>query len=93
MATIGAHVLLYTSEPEAVRSILRDVFGWRHVDAGKGWLIFALPPAEVGTPMLDVKSTSPSCLTVGTPRTEGRRWQPCTNPARQSSGRIEKIWI
>ena len=48
MAIIGAHVLLYTSEPEAVRSILRDVFGWRHVDAGEGWLIFALPPAEVG---------------------------------------------
>jgi len=41
----GAHVLLYTSEPEAVRSILRDVFGWHHVDAGDGWLIFALPPA------------------------------------------------
>ena len=48
MAIIGAHVLLYTSEPEAVRSILRDVFGWHHVDAGDGWLIFALPPAEVG---------------------------------------------
>jgi catechol 2,3-dioxygenase-like lactoylglutathione lyase family enzyme len=44
----GAHVLLYTSEPEAVRAIFRDVFGWRHVDAGDGWLIFALPPAEVG---------------------------------------------
>ena len=31
-----------------MRSILRDVFGWHHVDAGDGWLIFALPPAEVG---------------------------------------------
>jgi hypothetical protein len=48
LAITGAHVLLYSSEPEAVRSILRDVFGWRHVDAGDGWLIFALPPAEVG---------------------------------------------
>jgi hypothetical protein len=27
---------------------LRDVFGWEHVDAGGGWLIFALPPAELG---------------------------------------------
>jgi hypothetical protein len=34
MPVIGAHVLLYTSEPEAVRGILRDVFGWKHVDAG-----------------------------------------------------------
>ncbi len=48
MAIIGAHALLYTSEPEAVRAIFRDVFGWRHVDDGDGWLIFALPPAELG---------------------------------------------
>jgi predicted enzyme related to lactoylglutathione lyase len=48
MAIIGAHVLLYSSEPEALRATLRDVFGWNHVDAGHGWLIFALPPAELG---------------------------------------------
>jgi predicted enzyme related to lactoylglutathione lyase len=47
MAITGAHVLLYSSEPEATRAVLRDVFGWKHVDAGHGWLIFALPPAEV----------------------------------------------
>jgi hypothetical protein len=48
MAIIGAHSIVYTSEPEAVRAVFRDVFGWSHVDAGDGWLIFALPPAEVG---------------------------------------------
>ena len=48
MAIIGTHALLYTTEPEAVREIFRDVFGWKHVDAGHGWLIFALPPAELG---------------------------------------------
>jgi catechol 2,3-dioxygenase-like lactoylglutathione lyase family enzyme len=48
MAIVGAHVLLYSSEPEALRAMLRDVFGWKHVDAGRGWLIFALPPAELG---------------------------------------------
>jgi predicted enzyme related to lactoylglutathione lyase len=48
VAIIGAHGLLYTSEPEAVRAIFRDVFEWKHVDAGDGWLIFALPPAELG---------------------------------------------
>lgn len=47
MAITGAHVLLYTSEPEALRTTLRDVFGWQHVDAGGGWLIFALPPSEL----------------------------------------------
>jgi hypothetical protein len=48
MAITGVHALLYTSEPDAVRSILRDVLGWKHVDNGGGWLIFALPPAELG---------------------------------------------
>lgn len=48
MAITGAHVLLYTPEAEALRQVLADVFGWSHVDAGEGWLIFALPPAEIG---------------------------------------------
>ena len=48
MGIVGVHTLLYTSEPEALRATLRDVFGWKHVDAGEGWLIFALPPAELG---------------------------------------------
>src|SRR5712671_336624 len=47
MAVTGAHALLYTSQPEELRAVLRDVFGWSHVDAGGGWLIFALPPAEL----------------------------------------------
>ena len=44
----GAHVLLYTPEAEALRGVLRDVMGWSYVDAHDGWLIFALPPAELG---------------------------------------------
>jgi len=48
MAITGAHILLYTPEPDALRDVLRDVLNWRHVDAGEGWLIFALPPAELG---------------------------------------------
>jgi hypothetical protein len=47
MTITGAHALLYTSEPEALRNIFRDVFGFDHVDAGDGWLIFKLPPAEL----------------------------------------------
>jgi hypothetical protein len=48
MAIIGAHVLLYSTEPDKLRAVLRDVFGLHHVDAGEGWLIFRLPPAELG---------------------------------------------
>ena len=48
MAITGAHVLLYTSQADKVRDVFRDVFRWKHVDAGDGWLIFGLPPAELG---------------------------------------------
>jgi predicted enzyme related to lactoylglutathione lyase len=48
MAITGAHVLLYSTEAENLRAVFRDVFKWKHVDAGEGWLIFALPPAELG---------------------------------------------
>ncbi len=42
----GAHVVLYTKDPEADRAFFRDVLQLPSVDAGHGWLIFALPPAE-----------------------------------------------
>jgi hypothetical protein len=48
MAIIGAHMLLYSPEADALRAVLRDTFGFRYVDAGDGWLIFALPPSELG---------------------------------------------
>jgi hypothetical protein len=57
MAITGTHMLLYTPEPEGVRSTLRDVFGLDHVDAGEGWLIFKLPPAEVGVHPSDGETT------------------------------------
>ena len=43
----GAHVLLYSQDPEADRAFFRSVLKFRSVDAGRGWLIFKLPPAEV----------------------------------------------
>ena len=43
----GAHVLLYSKDPDADRAFFRDVLQFRAVDAGHGWLIFALPPAEL----------------------------------------------
>ena len=43
----GVHLLLASSNPEADRAFFRDVLNFRHVDAGEGWLIFALPPTEL----------------------------------------------
>jgi catechol 2,3-dioxygenase-like lactoylglutathione lyase family enzyme len=42
----GAHVLLYSTNPEADRRFFTDVLGFKSVDVGRGWLIFKLPPAE-----------------------------------------------
>jgi len=50
---IGAHVLLYSSDPEADRAFFRDVLGFPSVDAGHGWLIFKLPPAEAAVHPID----------------------------------------
>jgi len=43
----GAHVIIYSKDAEADRAFLRDVLKYKSVDAGHGWLIFSLPPAEV----------------------------------------------
>lgn len=42
----GAHVIVYSKDAEADRAFFRDVLEFSSVDAGHGWLIFALPPAE-----------------------------------------------
>ena len=44
----GVHAIIYTKQADAVRAFFRDVLRTPHVDAGRGWLIFALPPAELG---------------------------------------------
>jgi hypothetical protein len=43
----GAHIILDSTNAEADRAFLRDVLGFASVDAGHGWLVFALPPSEV----------------------------------------------
>ena len=43
----GAHVVLFSRDAEADRRILAETLGMAPVDAGGGWLIFALPPSEV----------------------------------------------
>jgi hypothetical protein len=43
----GAHAIVYSDDADATRAALTRVLGTRSVDAGEGWLIFALPPAEI----------------------------------------------
>jgi len=44
----GVHAIVYSRDAKATRAFFRDVMGFQGVDAGDGWLIFALPPAELG---------------------------------------------
>jgi hypothetical protein len=53
----GAHLLVYSEDAPADRALLRDVLGWEAVDAGDGWLIFALPPAEAAVHPADHADT------------------------------------
>lgn len=55
----GAHFLLYTTNPDADRTFLRDVLELRAVDAGHGWLIFALPPSEMAVHPADDNAAPP----------------------------------
>lgn len=50
---IGSHVLLYSKNPDADRAFFRDILKFHGVDVGEGWLIFALPPAEMGIHPID----------------------------------------
>jgi hypothetical protein len=43
----GAHAIVFTEDADALRAFFRDVLEFPSVDAGGGWLIFALPPAEL----------------------------------------------
>ncbi len=44
----GTHAIVYADDAEQARTFFRDVLGLPHIDAGDGWLIFRLPPAELG---------------------------------------------
>ena len=44
----STHALIYAEDADAARAFFRDVLGRPHVNAGEGWLIFSLPPAELG---------------------------------------------
>jgi len=56
----GAHFLRYSTSAEADRAFLREVLELRSVDAGGGWLIFGLPPAEIAVHPSGAATTPPN---------------------------------
>jgi hypothetical protein len=55
----GSHFLFYSTNAEADRAFLRDIVGLRSVDAGRGWLIFSLPPSEIAVHPAEAPSPKP----------------------------------
>ena len=53
----GAHVILYSKDPDGDRAFIRDILGFAHVDVGHGWLIFALPPSELAVHPADAAAS------------------------------------
>lgn len=56
----GVHTMFYSSEPEALRSFIRDKLGFSYTDVGDGWLIFDLPEADMGCHPAEAADGHPS---------------------------------
>ena len=54
----GSHLVMYSSDAESDRAFLADILGLESVDAGGGWLIFALPPAEAAVHPAEAPATA-----------------------------------
>ena len=93
----GAHSIIYSAQPEADRAFLRDVLGLPHVDVGHGWLIFALPPAEVAVHPSDTNGRHE--LYLMTENLEvfvaamGARGVGCTPPQDQGWGVLTSVTL
>ncbi len=94
---IGAHSIIYSRDAEADRAFLRDVLGFPHVDAGDGWLIFRLPPAELavhpseegGAHELYLMTDDVEAL-VGAMRERGLE---ATRPSQQGWGLLTRVTL
>ena len=69
----GAHVIIYSKDAEADRAFFRDVLKYESADAGHGWLIFALPPAEVAVHPSETNDVTSSTSCVMTSKPSSRR--------------------
>ena len=75
---LGVHLLLYSRDPEADRAFFRDVLEIPAIDSGGGWLIFTLPPAEMGIHPAD---TPPATTHAGQQLATGTVYMLCRNLA------------
>jgi catechol 2,3-dioxygenase-like lactoylglutathione lyase family enzyme len=92
---IGAHVIVYSKDAEADRDFLRDVLGFASVDAGHGWLIFALPSAEAAVHPAEQNGRHELYLMCDDLKAEiaalEKKGVRCSEPHKERWGSITKI--
>jgi hypothetical protein len=93
----GAHSIIYSRDADADRAFLRDVLGFSSVDAGRGWLIFALPPGEVAVHPADEETSHELYLMCDDVAAEIARLQKqgvsCSAVSRQPWGKLTNITL
>jgi catechol 2,3-dioxygenase-like lactoylglutathione lyase family enzyme len=91
----GTHVMIFSKDADADRAFLRDVLQFNHVDAGGGWLIFALPPTEAGVHPSDKNDVHEMYFMTDNLEAEMARLQQhgvtCDPPAQQGWGMSTRI--
>ena len=91
----GAHIIVYSRDPEADRAFFRDILGFASVDAGHGWLIFRLPAAEAAFHPAEANDRHELFMMCDDLKTEmallqGKGIQ-CSKPVEERWGTITKI--
>ncbi|HLM91135.1 MAG TPA: extradiol dioxygenase [Thermoplasmata archaeon] len=93
----GAHVILFSKNAEADRDFFKNVLKFPHVDAGEGWLIFALPPAELAVHPTEGKGSHELYLMCDDLRRTMARLKAkrikCTPPSDQGWGTISTVTL
>jgi catechol 2,3-dioxygenase-like lactoylglutathione lyase family enzyme len=93
---IGAHVILFSTDADADRAFVREVLGFPHVDAGGGWLIFALPPGELAVHPGEASSHELMLMTddvEGLVAQLGERGVACSEIHRERWGSITRVTL
>jgi catechol 2,3-dioxygenase-like lactoylglutathione lyase family enzyme len=93
----GAHVILQSKNAEADRAFFRDVLGFKSVDAGHGWLIFGLPPAEAAFHPSDKNGVHELYFMCDDLKAEmaflAKKHVKCSKVQEAPWGSITKIWL
>jgi hypothetical protein len=94
---IGAHSIIYSKHAEKDRAFLRDILGLPSVDAGGGWLVFGLPPAEVAVHPSDANGVHELYLMSddieGLASALKKRRVKCTKPRDLGWGILSKVTL